>query len=231
MYGGLFEWLEAGDFVESLGTACGGERRDLQCHSEIDTKIIQPMTLAAMSSGAIHAFAPVGGSGRVVTEAGRSGDDVTATCWIGSAGKVNHEGHAARATGPVQKDRPKRRGPTSRAQLREPNSATLTPMEHSAKFFVGQIVHHKKFNYRGVVFDVDATFQGTDEWYDAVARSRPAKDLPWYHVLVEGVEHTTYVAERHLESDESAEPIQHPLVAELCGEYQEGRYSMRIRVQ
>ena len=44
-------------------------------------------------------------------------------------------------------------------------------MEHTAKFFVGQVVHHKKFDYRGVVFDVDATFQGTDEWYELVARS------------------------------------------------------------
>ena len=58
-------------------------------------------------------------------------------------------------------------------------------MEHTAKFFVGQIVHHKKFDYRGVVFDVDATFQGTDEWYALVARSRPPKHMPWYHVLVD----------------------------------------------
>jgi heat shock protein HspQ len=75
-------------------------------------------------------------------------------------------------------------------------------MECSAKFFVGQIVHHQKFNYRGVVFDVDATFQGTDdERYESVAQSRPPKHLPWYHVLVAGAEHTTYVAERHLEPD------------------------------
>jgi heat shock protein HspQ len=62
------------------------------------------------------------------------------------------------------------------------------------KFFVGQIVHNKKFDYRGVIFDVDATFQGTEEWYDQVARSRPPKDRPWYHVLVHGARHTTYVA-------------------------------------
>ncbi len=81
------------------------------------------------------------------------------------------------------------------------------------------------------LFDVDATLQGTDEWYELVARSRPPKDMPWYHVLVDGGGHTTYVAERHLESDESREPIRHPLVAELCGEFQEGRYSMRSRLQ
>ena len=104
-------------------------------------------------------------------------------------------------------------------------------MVSAAKFFMGQIVHHKKFGYRGVVFDVDATFQGTDEWYELVARSRPPKDRPWYHVLVDGAEHTTYVAERHLESDERREPIRHPLIAELCGEFEKGRYSMRRRLQ
>ena len=104
-------------------------------------------------------------------------------------------------------------------------------MEHSAKFFVGQIVRHKKFEYRGVVFDVDATFQGTSEWYELVARSRPPKHQPWYHVLVDEAEHTTYVAERHLESDEGGPPITHPLVTELCGEFQEGRYSIRGRLQ
>ena len=97
-------------------------------------------------------------------------------------------------------------------------------MEHTAKFFVGQIVHHKKFDYRGVVFDVDASFQGTDEWYERVARSHPPKHMPWYHVLVDG-------AERHLESDERGEPITHRLVAALCGEFHEGRYSMTGRLQ
>ena len=105
------------------------------------------------------------------------------------------------------------------------------PVDYSAKFFVGQIVHHKKFNYRGAVFDVDATFQGSDEWYALVARSRPPKDQPWYHVLVDGAEYTTYVAERHLESDERSKPIKHPLVGKLCGEFIDGRYLMRASVQ
>ena len=104
-------------------------------------------------------------------------------------------------------------------------------MECSAKYFVGQIVHHKKFDYRGAVFDVDATFQGSDDWYASVARSRPPKDRPWYHVLVDGSEHTTYVAERHLEPDECSQPIKHPLVAELFGEFTDGRYSIGGRVQ
>ena len=100
-----------------------------------------------------------------------------------------------------------------------------------ARFYVGQIVRHLRFHYRGVVFDVDPHFQGTDDWYEAVARSRPPKDRPWYHVLVDGAQHTTYVAERHLEPDGSRDPVRHPLVAVLCGDYRDGRYLPRGEVQ
>ena len=118
-----------------------------------------------------------------------------------------------------------------RLKLLELDSATLIRWSSWPSSSSGQIIHHKKLDYRGVVFDVDATFQGSDEWYESVARSRPPKDRPWYHVLVDGAEHTTYVAERHLESEERGKPIEHPLIAELCGEFAEGRYSMRGRIQ
>ena len=97
-------------------------------------------------------------------------------------------------------------------------------MEHTAEFFVGQIVHHVKFDYRGVVFDVDATFQGTNDWYETVAQSCPPKDRPWYHVLVDRGGHMTYVAERNLEADPSGEPIDHPLLGHFFGLFSEGRY-------
>ena len=77
----------------------------------------------------------------------------------------------------------------------------------SADFSVGELIHHKRFEYRGVVVDVDPTFQLSDDWYDQVARSRPPKDAPWYHVLVHEAEHMTYVAERNLEPDTSGQPI------------------------
>ena len=76
----------------------------------------------------------------------------------------------------------------------------------------------------GVVFDVDATFQGSDEWYEEVARSRPPRDQPWYHVLPDGADHTTYVAERNLESDASGEPVSHPLLTDLFDTFEGGRY-------
>jgi heat shock protein HspQ len=91
-------------------------------------------------------------------------------------------------------------------------------------FTIGQIVHHRKFGYRGVITGVDQTFQGTDEWYEVVARSRPPKDQPWYHVLVHGATHRTYVAERHLEPDASMEPIEHPEVDEFFDLFRDGVY-------
>lgn len=94
----------------------------------------------------------------------------------------------------------------------------------AAKFEVGQVVHHLKFGYRGVVFDVDPCFQGTEAWYEQVARSRPPKDRPWYHVLVHDAAHTTYVAERHLEPDPEGGPIHHRLLDHLFGGFENGRY-------
>lgn len=82
----------------------------------------------------------------------------------------------------------------------------------TAKFSVGELIHHKLFGYRGVIIDVDPEFQGTDEWYEQVARSQPPKNQPWYHVLVHNATHNTYVAERNLETDTSIEPINHPYV-------------------
>ena len=96
-----------------------------------------------------------------------------------------------------------------------------------AKFSIGQLVHHRLFAYRGVIIDVDAQFQNTDEWYERVARSRPPKDKPWYRVLVHNAEHETYVAERNLEPDPSIEPINHPLVDKIFDRFENGVYSSK----
>ena len=93
-----------------------------------------------------------------------------------------------------------------------------------AHFGPGAIVVHRRFGYRGVVFDVDPIYSGSDEWYEQVARSRPPKDRPWYHVLVDGASHTTYVAERHLSHDPKPAPITHPLLERLFDRFLDGRY-------
>jgi len=92
------------------------------------------------------------------------------------------------------------------------------------KFIVGQIVHHLKFDYRGVIVEVHAQFQGTDEWYEQVAKSRPPKDQPWYRVLVNQSDHETYVAARHLEIDATARPIIHPLISLYFDDVVDGVY-------
>ena len=98
---------------------------------------------------------------------------------------------------------------------------------HAARFSVGEVIRHSRFGYRGVVVDVDAVFSGTDEWYENVARSRPPRDAPWYHVLVHDATHMTYVAERHLQSDDADAPIRHPWLRTFFDARQGGRYVRR----
>ena len=66
--------------------------------------------------------------------------------------------------------------------------------------------------------------KGTEEWYETVAKSRPPKNRPWYHVLVHGSEHSTYVAEQNLEPDYSVEPINHPMLEQFFSKFDNGRY-------
>jgi len=93
------------------------------------------------------------------------------------------------------------------------------------KFSVGDLIHHRLFDYRGVIVDVDRKCRATDEWYEHVAKSRPPKNKPWYHVLVHGSAHSTYVAEQNLEPDDSSEPIDHPLLERFFSKLENGRYS------
>ena len=100
-------------------------------------------------------------------------------------------------------------------------------MDKFSKFDVGQVVRHCLFGYRGVIFDVDAAFCGTEQWYEQVAKSSPPKDQPWYRVLPDGADHTTYVAERNLEPDRSGDQVAHPLVNALFADFADGGYIPR----
>lgn len=97
----------------------------------------------------------------------------------------------------------------------------------SACFFPGQVVHHRRQGYRGVVIDVDPAYEGSSEWYLQVARSRPPKNRPWYHVLVDGTELLTYVAERHLSADQTGDPVEHPNLALFFSDFRDGSYVAR----
>ena len=98
--------------------------------------------------------------------------------------------------------------------------------DYKAKFRIGQIVHHKLFNYTGVIFDIDPIFQGSEEWYEHVAKSKPPKDQPWYHVLVHGGNGRTYVAQRNLEKDSSQKPIRHQELSSFFNGFRDGRYQV-----
>ncbi|WP_159585794.1 MULTISPECIES: heat shock protein HspQ [Chelativorans] len=102
----------------------------------------------------------------------------------------------------------------------------------TAKFSIGQVVRHRLFPFRGVIFDVDPEFANTEEWYEAIpAEVRPARNQPFYHLLAENeeTEYVAYVSEQNLLEDESGEPVRHPQLAELFVETADGRYEPRTR--
>jgi len=89
----------------------------------------------------------------------------------------------------------------------------------SAKFQIGQVVRHRVYPFRGVIFDIDPSFSNTEEWYRSIPQEvRPAKDQPFYHLLAENAdsEYIAYVSEQNLVPDVSDEPLRHPQVSERC---------------
>ena len=96
-----------------------------------------------------------------------------------------------------------------------------------AKFRIGDIVRHRLFPFRGVIYDVDPQFNNTEEWWESIpAEVRPRKDQPYYHLLAENDETTyiAYVSEQNLLWDESGEPIEHPQVSDFFQSIEDGRY-------
>ena len=90
-----------------------------------------------------------------------------------------------------------------------------------AKFSIGDVVKHRHFNFRGVIYDVDFEFNNSEEWYESIPKDvRPRKDQPFYHLLAENNEITyeAYVSEQNLIVDSSNEPIRHPMVNEVFSE-------------
>lgn len=99
-----------------------------------------------------------------------------------------------------------------------------------ARFAIGEVVRHRLFDFRGVIFDVDPEFANSDEWYQAIPEAiRPPKDQPFYHLLAENAEsaYVAYVSQQNLVPDESDEPVDHPAIASLFGKLEDGRYTLR----
>jgi len=111
-----------------------------------------------------------------------------------------------------------------------PFSGIDAPAISHARFGIGDIVRHRVFPFRGVVFDVDPVFANSDEWYDSIPEDiRPAKNQPFYHLLAENGEssYVAYVSQQNLLPDEDEGPVDHPELRQLFGEFKDGRYPLK----
>jgi heat shock protein HspQ len=105
----------------------------------------------------------------------------------------------------------------------------MPPVAH-ARFGIGEIVRHRMFDIRGVIFDIDPVFANSEEWYQAIPEEvRPRKDQPFYHILAENMDssYIAYVSQQNLVVDESEEPVDHPAIRGLFEAYAGGRYRLK----
>ncbi|HEX4769153.1 MAG TPA: heat shock protein HspQ [Lichenihabitans sp.] len=103
-----------------------------------------------------------------------------------------------------------------------------------AKYGIGQVVRHRKYPFRGLIYDVDPVFANTEEWWLAIPEDvRPSKDQPYYHLLAENTEteYVAYVSEQNLLVDESGAPLRHPQIAEIFERTPSGEYRVKTAVR
>ncbi len=93
-----------------------------------------------------------------------------------------------------------------------------------AGFNLGDVIVHKEQKFRGVIIDVDADFQGTDDWYDQYTTNQPNKNAPWYHVLVDEEGSMAYVSEQNIYVDSTDMEVEHPMVDDMFVDYEPGHY-------
>lgn len=132
-----------------------------------------------------------------------------------NASAATPQGHAQQKNAP-----PHTGGTRSRKTRRKPALA-------HAKFAVGEVVRHRLYPFRGIIFDIDPVFANTEEWWLAIPENvRPRKDQPFYHLLAENAEteYIAYVSEQNLLRDTSGMPVRHPQVQEYFVEDEDGRY-------
>ncbi|MFM5908176.1 MAG: heat shock protein HspQ [Novosphingobium sp.] len=104
------------------------------------------------------------------------------------------------------------------------------PRRSRARFAIGDVVRHRLYDFRGVVFDIDPVFANSEEWYESIPKDvRPSREQPFYHLLAENGDssYIAYVSQQNLTEDSEGGPVEHPSVAELFENFAEGRYRMR----
>jgi heat shock protein HspQ len=119
--------------------------------------------------------------------------------------------------------------PRNLTQSSDSGAPQAPPVAH-ARFSIGDVVRHRLFDFRGVVFDIDPVFANSEEWYQAIPEEiRPAKDQPYYHLLAENQEssYIAYVSQQNLLPDEEGEPVDHPAIDGIFSAYEDGRYQLR----
>ncbi len=119
-----------------------------------------------------------------------------------------------------------------RANFFSPQAGRLidAPLQTRARFAIGDIVRHKLYDFRGVIFDIDPVFANSEEWYESIpAEVRPSREQPYYHLLAENGEssYVAYVSQQNLQADADAGPVEHPSLAQLFGAFDGARYPLR----
>ena len=122
------------------------------------------------------------------------------------------------------------RGRRATNQSRERAALCAEPALRDARFGIGDVVRHRLFSFRGVVFDIDPVFANSEEWYESIpAEIRPPREQPFYHLLAENEDSTyvAYVSQGNLVADPQGGPVDHPTVRQLFESFKDGRYRMR----
>ncbi|MHA6316857.1 heat shock protein HspQ [Altererythrobacter sp. CAU 1778] len=104
------------------------------------------------------------------------------------------------------------------------------PMNAEARFGIGDVVRHRMYDFRGVIFDIDPVFANSEEWYQSIPEDkRPRRDQPYYHLLAENEEssYVAYVSQQNLLADSASGPVDHPSVDEIFEGFADGRYRLR----
>ena len=107
------------------------------------------------------------------------------------------------------------------------------PRRARTRFSIGDVVRHRLYDFRGVIFDVDPVFANSEEWYEQIpAEMRPRRDQPFYHLLAENDEssYVAYVSQQNLLSDDEGGPVDHPTVPQLFEQMSDGRYRMHRKL-
>jgi heat shock protein HspQ len=117
-----------------------------------------------------------------------------------------------------------------RVSAAAPAQLPIMPAVAHARFAIGEVVRHRLFGFRGVIFDIDPVFANSEEWYAAIPEDiRPRRDQPFYHLLAENAEssYVAYCSQQNLEHDGSDEPVDHPAISGLFEPFQDGRYALK----